>query len=355
MSAPLAQATRGGVVDAIHRGDLAVVASDGELLAYAGDPATKIAYWRSAAKPFQALPLVYTGAAERWGLDNEDIAFVSGSHNGEPIHATRAASLLERIGRTVDDLVCGTHPPLDREAARALADRGSAPTPLHHNCCGSHAGMLAVAEHLGVGLEGYGDPTHPVQLKTTASIAQFAGIPQEQIAIGVDGCSVPCFGTSVYHLALAFARLMEPEGRVPEPYASAAGVVREAMTAHPYLVAGRGRLDTDLMTIGSGAILSKGGAAGVQCVGLRGGIGVAVKIEDGAEAMPPVRPAGLAAVEALRQLGVLGEEAVESLSQYARPKILTTAGAPAGEGRAVFSLERRSARTFEEGLKWAAR
>lgn len=353
VSEPLVEVTRGRLVDAIHRGTLALVSADGATEASVGDPVRKIAYWRSSAKPFQALALVSSGAAARWNLGPEDLALIAGSHNGEPVHVERAASLLDRIGCTVDDLVCGTHPPLDASAARALERAGTSPSRLHHNCSGKHIGMLALAEHLGASRSRYEVPGHPVQREIVEHVARFTGLAPGQITIGVDGCGVPCIGTSVYHLALAFARLMAPDRSIPEPHANGARAIREAMTAHPYLVAGRTRLDTDLMRVGAGALVSKGGAGGVLGIGLRDGIGFAVKIEDGADAPAVGGPAGFVAIHALRQLGFLGNAALAELDTYARPRVDTQRGTlssePACEVRAVFSLPARPEKDGADG------
>lgn len=350
MSAPLVERRRGALVDALHRGDLALVAADGALEASVGDPRGRRVYWRSAAKPFQALPVVSSGAAIRWGLSGEDLAMIAGSHNGEPMHVERVRALLERIGLGAQELACGTHPPLDPAAARALEQRGESPGPEHNNCSAKHVGMLALAEHMGVERRGYWTPEHPVQREILAHVAHFAGLAPAHIAIGLDGCGVPCFGTSVYHLALAFARLVEPDGAVTDSEADAARAIAAAMAAHPYLVAGRNRLDTELMLVGAGALIVKGGADGVQCVGLRGGLGLAVKIEDGAAATAPGRPPGFVAIEALRQLGFLGHEALVALGDHARPRVETLSRRPAGDVRATFRLTS----TAEAPCAWAA-
>jgi L-asparaginase II len=338
VSAPLVESTRGALVDDVHRGDLAIVSADGELRCAVGDPRAKVAFWRSSAKPFQAIPLVASGAADRFGFSTEELALAAASHGGEPEHVTRVAALLERIGCTVDDLECGAHPPLDPASARALERAGETPTALHNNCSGKHAGMLALAQQLGAPRAGYRQPGHPVQRAIMASFTRFCGVEERDVAIAIDGCGVPCFGTSIYHAALAYARLLAPEGTVAEPYAGAAQRVREAMMAHPYLVAGRDRLDTDLMHAVPAALLSKGGAGGVQCVGLPGGTGLALKIEDGASQIVPGGPTAVAAVEALRQLGVLDEATVELLAAHARPRIRTVAGEVAGDVHPTFRL-----------------
>jgi L-asparaginase II len=338
VSAPLVEVTRGPLVDELHRGDVAVVSADGELRSSVGDPRAAVAYWRSSAKPFQAMVVVASGAAARFGFSPEDIALTASSHCGEPVHVDRVAALLERIGCTVDDLACGAHAPFDAGSALALARSGDRPTALHSNCSGKHAGMLALAEQLGVRREGYRFLSHPVQQLMLDNVARFSGVPRGEIVIGVDGCGVPCFGTSVYRMAYAFARLMAPDASIPEPYARSAAIVREAMMAHPYLVAGRDQLDTDLMLAMPGALVSKVGAGGVQCVGLRDGLGLAIKTEAGAAGATRTPPAGVASVEALRQLGELDPVTRVALAPHAHPEITTVAGEPAGELRPVFVL-----------------
>jgi L-asparaginase II len=338
VSAPLVESTRGALIDDVHRGDLAVVAANGVLIYSVGDPRGKLAFWRSSAKPFQAVPFIATGAADRFGLSTEEVALSAASHGGEPEHVARVAALLARIGCTVDDLECGAHPPLDPDSARALERAGDEPTALHNNCSGQHTGMLALAEHLGEPRAGYRRHEHPVQGHMVAGVSLFSGVAADEIEIGIDGCGVPCFGTSIYHAALAYARLMAPEGTTAEPATEAAHVVREAMMAHPYLVAGRARLDTDLMQALPGQLLSKGGAGGVQCVGIPGGIGIALKVEDGASPIGPGRPTGVAMIEALRQLGAIRNPEVELLAAHARPRIETVSGELAGSARATFTL-----------------
>ncbi|CAN5127791.1 asparaginase [soil metagenome] len=336
MSEPLVEVVRAGVVDAIHRGDLALVDSGGRLLASVGDPVGKITYWRSAAKPFQALPLLFTGAADRWGLGQEELALIAGSHNGERIHVDLAAAVLSKIGCEVADLVCGVHPPLSPQAASDLQRGNEEPTVLHNNCSGKHIGMLALAQHLGVDRLGYQSAGHPVQEAILGAICQFSDVCSDAVSIGIDGCGVPCFGTSLYSLALAFARLMDPR-ELSKTCAGAGLDIRTAMAAHPYLVAGDGRLDTDLMQAAAGGLIAKGGAAGVQCVGLPGGFGLAIKIEDGATGPPP-SPGAVVAVAALHQLGMLDQAQVSALGRHARPVLRSVSGQVVGEVRPVFDL-----------------
>lgn len=336
MSAALVEVVRGELVEAVHRGDIAVVDAAGTVRASVGDPAT-VTYWRSAAKPFQAMPLAYTGAISRWGFAPEDVALICGSHSGEPVHVERARALLERIGCSAEDLSCGVHPPLDAEHAAALIRNGSGPNVLHNNCSGNHAGMLALAIQLRSDRAGYAAPEHPAQREILRTVALFTGLHPDDIGLGVDGCGAPCYAISVYHMALAYARLMTPDV-VGEPQASAAGTVRDAMLAAPYLVGGRSRFDTDLVAGGGGRSLAKGGAGGVECVGLSEGIGVAVKVEDGTSGPSAGRPGSVATIEVLRQLGVLDPGQIEALGEHARPRLRALSGRVVGHARPVFAL-----------------
>ncbi len=334
MSDLLLEVTRGTLVEERHRGDVAVVDAAGRLVGSVGDPDAMLAYWRSSAKPFQAMPLVYSGAAERFGFDSADLALCCASHSGEPDHVAGVARLLDKAGCASSDLACGAHPPLHAPSATTLSRGGMTPTALHNNCSGKHAGMLALARHLGAPVAGYTDPDHPVQREILANISRFTGLPTNRIVIGVDGCGAPTFGISVSAMATAFARLAAPS-HVDEPYATAATSIREAMMRHPYLVAGTGRFDTDVMMVGHPKIVAKGGASGVECVGVLERLGVATKLEAG-----PRQP-GLAAaviVDALRQLGALSHEQRSALDTHARPPVTNVAGRVVGETRSVFAL-----------------
>ena len=226
MSATLVELVRGGLVDEIHRGDVAVVSADGELLGSVGEPERKIAFWRSSAKPFQAMPLIASGAASRLVLSAQEIALMASSHGGEPRHVALAAALLERTGHQVADLECGAHAPLDAASARELDRLGIDPTPLHNNCSGKHAGMLALADALGAPFPGYRRREHPVQEAVLANVARFTALEPGELELALDGCGVPCFGLSISRMALAFARLMAPAADIPEAYRDAAGLVR---------------------------------------------------------------------------------------------------------------------------------
>lgn len=339
LSEPLVKVIRGPLVEAIHRGTIAVVDASGALLASVGDPRRKITYMRSAAKPFQSMPLVLSGAAARSDLAPADLAIACASHNAEPRHVQQVTSLLDHLEVDAGQLACGAHPPLLASAAQDLARSGAVPNVLHNNCSGLHAGMLGLAGQLGVPASGYNLSGHPVQAAAVQIISRFAGLDPDDVILGEDDCAAPCHGISVYHMALAYARLMRPEGRFDDRTVAAARIIREAMAGNAWFIGGTGRLDTDVMEAGAGAIVAKGGASGVQCLGIEGGIGVALKIEDGASGpAAPGQPTAVATTETLRQLGILDPAGSAALARHARPSLRDRHGHETGFACPSFKL-----------------
>src|SRR5947208_2923348 len=234
MSVPLAKVYRGGHLESVHSGSIAVVDSLGRLLAFAGDPAF-VTCIRSAAKPFQALPLLEYGGEEEYDLTGEEIAITCASHGGEPVHVATAAALLRKGDFDEEDLLCGAHVPYDEKAAADLRASGEAASPLHNNCSGKHAGMLLATRVMDAPSAGYIDAQHPLQSAVRTTLADFAGVEAEEIPQAIDGCGVPAFFLSLHRAAFAYARLMATgEGESPgalERYGNSAGHVVEAMTA----------------------------------------------------------------------------------------------------------------------------
>ncbi|MDP9374892.1 MAG: asparaginase, partial [Chloroflexota bacterium] len=332
MATVLLEVTRGAVVESRHYGAIAVVDADGALRAHAGDPGL-VTYLRSAAKPLQALPLVASGAAARFAFTGEELAVCAASHSGEPAHRAAVAGLLARLGLDPSALRCGVIPPIDRaEAARVVAGV-LPPGPLYNDCSGKHAAMLATCLHRGWPLDGYLDPDHPLQREILGVMSALLDLPERAIPIAVDGCGVPTFAAPLANLAGAWARLAAPVG----PYAEAARPVLDAMAAHPFMVAGSGRLCTDLMESAGGRVVAKVGAEGVLCLGLRErGWGVAVKIADGgSRALPAV------AASVLAQLGALDDAALARFTARQQPVVWNKdrAWGPTGELRPVFTLQ----------------
>ncbi|MBM3580828.1 MAG: asparaginase, partial [Alphaproteobacteria bacterium] len=277
----LVEATRGSMVESRHRGHAVVVDADGHVVAAFGDPVIAI-YPRSSIKPLQALALIETGAAKRFAVGSEEIALACASHDGGPEHTARVGAWLARIGLAEADLECGAHAPTDARAAEELIRRGRVPSPVHNNCSGKHTGILAGALHLGEPTRGYLAPDHPAERRLKAVLADMSGASLADAPTGVDGCGIPVYAMPLNGLARAMARLAQPE-RLPPARAEAARAVFQAMTCHPRLVSGPGRFDTEAMTAGSGKFIVKGGAEGMHAAAIPGaGLGIAVKIEDGA-------------------------------------------------------------------------
>ncbi|MDQ3862808.1 MAG: asparaginase, partial [Actinomycetota bacterium] len=285
--APVAAVRRGALVESVHRGRLAVCDPDGNLLEAVGDPEAYI-YARSSAKPFQALPLVLSGAAEAFGLTDRELAVACASHNAEEPHLAAVRSILKKAGLTEDDLQSGAHPPMYGPEAAKLIQSGEEPRPIHSNCSGKHAGMLAVCVHEGYETATYRDPDHPLQRRILSLIAEVCGLREDEVLLAGDNCGVPAFALPLRSFATGLARLTTGDA-LPGELAGAALRIRDAMREHPYMVAGTGRLDTDLMD--STDLLVKGGAEAVLAAGSQDGWGMALKISDGSERA--VRPVAL--------------------------------------------------------------
>ena len=340
-AASLVEVWRGPIVESRHRGHLVAVDGTGAIIASLGSPET-VTYIRSSGKPFQALPLITSGAADHFGFTEQEIAIACGSHSGEPEHVATVESMLRKIGLDETALKCGVHEPFSAEAARQLARNQQSPNVLQNNCSGKHAGMLALARHVGAPTGTYDNWTNPVQQTIGKMISRFADAPFDSIIVGVDGCGVPVFGFPVRAMALMYARLVAPPDTFDTVAREACKRVVRAMTTFPKMVGGsKNRLDTELIGAGKGRLISKIGAEGFYTVGVLpcekwpSGLGLALKIEDGDDhrARPP------AVIETLRQLGVLSESDVTSLSSYSPMAITNRRGERIGEARAAFTLE----------------
>ena len=341
--AELVEVWRGPLIESKHLGHLIAVDPFDQIIAKLGSPDT-VTYVRSSGKPFQALPVVASGAADAFGFTEPEIAIACGSHNGEPTHVETVRSILDKIGLDESALRCGLHEPYSVDVARELIRKQQAPTPIQNNCSGKHAAMLALARHLGAPTETYDQLGHPVQQMILQTVGEFSGVPVADIVIGIDGCGVPVFGISVRGMALMYARLVNPPSEMAERVRDACMRIVQAMINFPVMIGGtRDRLDTELIMAGKGRLISKIGAEGVYTVGVLPsekwpqGLGFALKVEDGDDrrARPP------AVIDALRQLGVLSQGDLKNLEKYS-PTILTNRrGDPVGEVRAAFTLDIR--------------
>jgi L-asparaginase II len=311
----LVEVLRGTVVESRHRGAVAVVDADGAAAFVCGDVDRPV-FPRSSVKALQALRLIETGAADRYGLTDHELALACASHGGESGHVAAAQSMLARIGLDASYLRCGAHPPMHVPTATALYRAGAEPTALHNNCSGKHSGFLCLNRMLRADPRGYIEPDHPVQREVKATIESITGtsIPDERR--GIDGCSVPTWAVPLKHLALGFARFGTGNRLAPER-AKAAARLRTACAAHPWYVAGTGRFCTEVMQRLGARAFVKVGAEGVYCGALpERGLGIAVKCDDGG-----VR-AGEAIMAALvARFGALSESERAALDLLARPPL----------------------------------
>jgi L-asparaginase II len=282
----LVEAMRGGIVESAHCGALAIVDADGALHSALGDIERPV-FARSAVKVLQALPLVESGAAERLGLNDEELALACASHNGEPAHTRTSASMLAKAGVDVSALECGAHWPYLDTAARELARRGQTPSALHNNCSGKHAGFVCLGCQMNNGAElrgflsGYVRADHPLMSEVTAALQATTGHDLAHTAVGVDGCSIPTFAIPLRRLAHAFARVGSGVG-LRVGHARAAARLREAVANAPFMVGGTDRFDTRVMERLGARVFCKVGAEGVYCAALpEQGLGVAIKVDDG--------------------------------------------------------------------------
>jgi L-asparaginase II len=327
----LAHVFRGTRVESAHRGSIAVADDTGEVLAACGDWSAPV-FARSTAKPFQAIPLLAAGGDRKFRLGDAEIALLCGSHGGEPRHVKVAMQLLRRGGFGVEDLHCGPDMPMHGPSARELARAGRAPTRLHNNCSGKHAGLLLACRLLDLSPESYTDLTHPLERRIRSLLAGYAGLPEAEIGAAVDGCSAPAFRLPLSGLAVAYARLASGriEGEV-RPAAAARGRLWRAMTRRPEMVAGEGRFTTDFIAAGRGRWIGKEGSEGVYAMALRPtrgnlrALGIALKIEDGS-----ARPRDAVALQILDRLGELPATIRRALASYAEPVIRNAAGLEIG-------------------------
>ncbi len=317
MNPVLVEVRRGGAVESLHRGVLAVVSAGGEHVLALGDVSRPVLP-RSAVKLLQALPLVEIGAAEALGLSDEALALACSSHSGEPAHVATAAGMLARVGMDAEVLECGAHWPLGEAAQRELASRGEAPNALHNNCSGKHAGFVCLAHHLAGGLDlrryvrGYVSATHPVMREVTTALEAATGWDLSTTVHGLDGCSIPTYGIPLERLALAFARVATGTG-LRDGQAEAGRRLLVAAARAPFMTAGTGRFDTRVLELLGERVYCKVGAEGMYCAAFpESGLGVALKIDDGATRAAEVAVAAL--IEALVTLEERETELVRGLA-----------------------------------------
>lgn len=331
---PLISLTRGGIQESVHYGAFAVVDSDGKLMASGGDP-DFVTFPRSSMKPFQVMPFLEAGGKAHFNLNDEEISVMCASHTGTDEHVRVIKGIHEKVGLTEENLQCGFHWPGDKDTSFAMRVRGETPTPYRHNCSGKHSGMLAMAKLIGAPLESYLDMDNPVQKGILAMVAEMCEVPQESLIVGTDGCSAPVFAMSLRDFAHAAAKLAEPHA-LSERRAEAARSATRAMRAFPNMVAGPNQLDTVLMEVMNGKLVSKGGAEGYQMIAVMPGvlpdypkgIGITMKFSDG----DPNRRATYAlTVAILNTLGFEEEVNSEAFARFNAPVLRNSRGLEIGE------------------------
>lgn len=325
----LVEVTRGDEVESRHRGAVAILDAGGAVIAEWGDIGRPV-YPRSAIKPLQALGLLESGAAEAFGVSDEELALACASHNGEARPVALVRAWLARIGLCESDLECGAHPPIGNQAGEALLRAGADPGACHNNCSGKHVGMLTTARHLGVPSMGYIDADHPIQVAIRETLTELSDCDLSLAPVGTDGCGIPTYAMPLRNLALAMARFAEPEA-LSSPRRDAAGRIQAAMAAHPFMVAGTGRFCGAVVEATGGAVLVKTGAEGVftGAIPVRG-LGFALKIDDGAK-----RASEVATAAVLRYLSLLDDEAIARLTDFTQPRLKNWRGREVGRVRSA--------------------
>ena len=318
------EATRGDLVESAHRGAGAVVDADGRVVMAFGD-VDRAVYPRSAVKALQALPLVASGAADSLSLSEKEIALSCASHSGSEDHVATVRGMLAKAGYDERALECGAHWPLGEDEARALARSGRAPSALHNNCSGKHSGFVCLACAMGVNPKGYVAPDHPVQREVSASIEAMTGARLSEAMRGLDGCAIPTYAVPLVALARGYARLATGHG-LSQDRRKAAARIRAAVAAHPLTVAGRGRFDTEVMSLLGPRAFTKSGAEGIFCAALpEAGLGLAVKADDGTGRAAQVMIAAL-----VRRFGGFDEETSARLMRFVSPRLVNWNGAEVG-------------------------
>ena len=325
---------RGDIAESRHRVQAVVVGADGKVHSATAHPERPTSF-RSAAKPFQLLPFVERGHADRMQLDEPELAILAASHSGSRVHTAIVQGLLDRLGLSSSALACGYHDPMDAQALDDVRRDPGLRGPLYNNCSGKHVGMLAFCQAEGWPLAGYEQAGHPLQQLMLQTVAESCGVDPASVRTGIDGCGIPVFGLPLVQMALGYARIADAMAKGGDRRAQALQRIGRTMTRHPVVVEGEGRLATDLMRVTGGRLLAKSGAEGLLLVAdPTRGEGVAIKCEDGA-----MRALGPAAVELLETVGLLEPAEVTRLAAHRMTPVTNAAGLPVGHLEARIRAE----------------
>lgn len=337
---PLIVFHRGANIEGVHQGAVVAVTADGRMIASVGVPSL-LALLRSCAKPFQLMTVIASGAVERFGLSDDELAVAAASHSAEPAHLKAVKSILKKTGLSEDSLRCGVHVPFMPHVTKMLAEQGIEPGRIHNNCSGKHAAMLAACLAQGWSIDDYEASSHPLQKENLARTAAFADMPADAVGVAVDGCTVPTFSLPLQAAAMAYARIADTK-YAPENDKESAQRVFRIMNENPALGSGEnGRLEAELMALKPGTIIAKVGAEAFFAVAVapgvldERGVGIVVKLAEGItfnRACDPV------VVAALHQLGVLNESDLSQLSSFYPKAITDCRGGAVGNIEILFKL-----------------
>jgi L-asparaginase II len=336
MLSVIAETTRGGITESVHHGVVVAVDARGDIVASAGDP-EQMVFFRSSAKPFQAIPVIESGAADAFGFTPAELALCCASHEGSPAHQAQVLAMLAKLQLTPEALQCGCPLTGDEEEAARIALGQVERTPLQCDCSGKHAGMLATIAHESLSQDDYLDPQHPLQQRILGLMAEVMRVPADEIVLGIDGCSLPTFAAPVRAFATSYAALAAPE-QVPagagREHAVALNRLREAMTAFPVNVSGEGNLVATIMEVSQGRIAAKSGAEGLICLAVpERDMGIAIRVADGT-----FRTHAVVVTSALEQLGILDDAMRQAILARHSPELRNHNGRLVGDIRPVFRL-----------------
>lgn len=314
MPAILIKTYRGNLVENIYRGDISIVDKEGKTIFLGGDD-KKVTYWRSAAKPIQVIPVICSGAAEKYNFTDKEIAIMVSSHNGEEKHIKLIYNILDKIHLNEKSLLCGVCPPIHRPTAKYLHQNGIKISPVYNPCSGKHVAQLSLCQYYGWSVYDYYKLEHPVQQMILKIVAKVTKYPKEKIYLGIDGCGVPVFGLPIKNMSLAYMRIAN-WNLLPPEYQQAAKKIFLSMTKYPDIVGGTERFDTDLMRASEDRLLAKPGGDGVFCIGVRRehgnhGMGITIKMESGNMKFLPI-----VVMRILDQLKILSKEKINKLKKY---------------------------------------
>lgn len=328
----IAQKYLGSLVDLTHHGHIVVADTEGRICYSYGDP-ERVTFLRSSAKPLQALAVAQSGALEHYGITDRELAVMCASHNGEPFHVEAVRSILAKAGLSEHDLRCGAQYPMYVPAEDALKLQGVPRMPIYCDCSGKHAGMLITAAHNGESIKNYDAPSHPVQKRILSLLAEWSGMPKNEIVTATDGCGVPVHAMPLFRAARMFARLAQPDS-LPAKWKSPATRVVNAMAEHPEMIAGSERFCTELVSSFGARLIGKSGAGAFYAVGIRErGLGIAVKMEEGASQIIPY-----AVLETLVQMEVITRAEADALPCYRDKQVYNSKKEAVGRIAPVFRL-----------------